>query len=120
MLSVSVTSKHSSTLARHIYPAAPLSATSDVESPKSDPRAQVDQDGDGVPALYDCDDNNPLVSPFAVEIYCDGIDQNCDGFDNCDADKDGVLDRDDCAPSNPAIGVSCESNVVTHAAPELK
>jgi len=58
----------------------------------------LDQDGDGFgdPTSFvsaptkpmghvldntDCDDTNPHIHPWAVEIPGDGIDQNCDGFD---------------------------------------
>ena len=39
----------------------------------------------------DCDDDNPEVRAGAVEIFADGVDQNCDGDDACrlDADNDG-------------------------------
>jgi hypothetical protein len=102
------------------FPAAPLSAGTVALVSPADPRELIDRDGDGVPEPYDCDDSNSLISPFAVEVYCDGIDQNCDGFDNCDTDNDGVLDKDDCAPSDPAIGVDCESHAANHPGPELK
>lgn len=61
----------------------------------------------------DCDDNNPLIHPGAVEV-CDGVDNNCNGqkdegfpdtdhdvIADCvdfDDDNDGVLDVYDCAP----------------------
>lgn len=38
----------------------------------------IDYDQDGFPSNVDCNDNNPTVNPYALEI-CDGIDNNCDG-----------------------------------------
>ena len=43
-----------------------------------------DADGDGYSACVDCDDTNPAVHPGVTE-YCDGVDNDCDGY----------LDRDD-------------------------
>jgi hypothetical protein len=37
-----------------------------------------DADGDGVIAAEDCNDEDPDIHPFALEI-CDGVDNNCDG-----------------------------------------
>ena len=71
--------------------------------PSSDPIAETDADGDGVPAYYDCDDDNAAIFPGAEET-CDGIDNDCNGSidDNApglirgfaDADGDGFGDRD--------------------------
>lgn len=38
---------------------------------------------------WDCDDDEPSVSPAAAEIADDGLDQDCDGADSCYADRDG-------------------------------
>ena len=37
----------------------------------------------------DCDDTSDEVYPGATEIYYDGVDQNCDGASDYDADLDG-------------------------------
>ena len=44
----------------------------------SGPSEVIDNDGDGVPAEEDCDDDDAAVNPAAAEI-CDGVDNNCDG-----------------------------------------
>ena len=61
-----------------------------------------DYDHDGVPALRDCNDEDPDVYPGAREHWYDGVDQDCDGHDDRDADGDGypwepggTLDCDD-------------------------
>jgi hypothetical protein len=58
----------------------------------------VDDDADGYPAEYDCDDADPSAYPGAPEV-CDGVDNDCNGIvDNdptdgttwyADADEDG-------------------------------
>lgn len=67
----------------------------------------VDADGDGRPSPLDCDDTNPARYRLATEVFCDGVDQDCDGLDPCDRDGDGTLDRMDCEPDNPAITTEC-------------
>ncbi len=53
----------------------------------------------------DCDDIDPLINPNAVDIPCNGVDENCDGHDaicnpciSGDADNDGICDEIDNCP----------------------
>lgn len=50
----------------------------------------VDNDGDGITGVEDCDDNDPTIHPDADEV-CDDIDNNCDGLiDDDDPNLTGV------------------------------
>jgi hypothetical protein len=70
----------------------------------------TDGDGDGDPERWrfdccpppgyvetggDCEPTDPSISSLAVEIWYDGVDQDCDGNDD-DYDGDGVGIADDC------------------------
>lgn len=93
--------------------------------------ANADQDGDGLsPALGDCDDENALIYPGAPDPCGDGVDADCDGFDErcalveeagggdggrpssvesdperADRDGDGVTREDgDCDDQDPFVG----------------
>jgi len=87
----------------------------------------IDNDGDGVLASEDCDDNDPANFPGNTEI-CDGQDNNCDGeideglvfttyysdndmdgfgegdgFEDCLQPPDTVTEGGDCDDSNPDV-----------------
>ena len=71
----------------------PLELSSDGPAQLTEESISDDQDGDGWPADQDCDDTNASVYPLATEICGDGIDQDCDGGDEC-AEELAVLDTD--------------------------
>jgi hypothetical protein len=68
----------------------------------NNPIILVDADGDGWPAIIDCDDNNPNVNPGMPEIPGDGIDNNCNG----------VVDLNITIPNNPQSNDPSSSNSV--------
>src|SRR4051812_32980626 len=61
-------------------------STADSTGTDTDPGVG-DEDGDGyTPSDGDCDDSNPAVNPGTAEI-CDGVDNNCDGDIDENADE---------------------------------
>ncbi len=56
-----------------------------------DRQSTVDNDGDGYPAATDCNDADASVNPGATETWYDGVDQDCAGDDDYDADQDGFV-----------------------------
>lgn len=76
----------------------------------------MDADGDGAVAIAfggrDCDDSDPTIFPGAADEPRDGVDSDCDGANDYDADRDGVPsveDGDDdtpidCDDDDPTIG----------------
>lgn len=70
----------------------------------------IDDDGDYYTENQgDCDDTNPLIKPYQVEICGDDIDQNCDGInpscDDIDHDGDGFTKNEgDCDDGNYNVG----------------
>jgi len=103
-----------------VFPGAPEicdfkdnNCNGDVDDDPVDPHTWwIDNDGDGYghPALWDlacspgpgladngadCDDDDPQVNPAELEVWYDGVDQDCDGRDD-DRDEDGFLLVDDC------------------------
>ncbi|MCB9743787.1 MAG: hypothetical protein H6740_14400 [Alphaproteobacteria bacterium] len=50
----------------------------------------IDEDGDGYSVFEgDCDDHDANIHPGATDVWYDGVDANCDGLDDFDADGDG-------------------------------
>ena len=70
---------------------------------------ETDEDGDGFPVLYDCDEGDASIYPDRDrgdgethdEAY-DGIDSDCDEGDDFDQDRDGYPRNEDCDDNNAA------------------
>ncbi len=101
-----------------IYPGAADAWYDGVDS-NCDGADDYDADGDGVDADdhaqadgtfgTDCDDSDATISPLATEMWYDGVDENCDGADDYDADGDGFdaasYGGTDCDDANPSVYV---------------
>ena len=91
-------------------------AKTDPSDPSTDPGntqpAAQDDDGDGVPAEDDCDDQDASLGDINSDADCDGTpaEDDCDDTDPAstvvadDADCDGVLAADDCDDDDEAFG----------------
>ncbi|MFZ5480020.1 MAG: MopE-related protein [Myxococcota bacterium] len=63
---------------------------------------RTDWDLDGIESTAgDCDDLDASVYPGAVEVWYDGVDQDCDGANDFDADRDGAAVDRDCDDADP-------------------
>ena len=88
----------------------------DCDDSDSSINPSVDGDGDGSNVCEDCDDADPAILPGQPEVCGDGIDQNCNGFDDVpDVDGDGYIDSnciggDDCDDTNSNINPGEDSD----------
>ncbi|MFZ5477722.1 MAG: MopE-related protein [Myxococcota bacterium] len=93
----------------------------DYGSPGMDnePCVTIDHDYDGLPVdAGDCDDTDPAVAPGLPDAWYDGVDTDCDGWSDFDADLDGFDSGDfgggDCddadATVSPAADEACDAS----------
>jgi hypothetical protein len=65
-----------------------------------------DADGDSVCEYDDCDESDPSI-PSETDAWYDGVDSDCDGWSDYDADRDGSDSADhggdDCDDTDPEI-----------------
>ena len=84
-----------------------LAGCGDKGDDGADGASAVDGDGDGFSAAEDCDDSDANVNPGATEVWYDGLDSDCSGGSDYDADGDGIASSDyggtDCDDTDASI-----------------
>jgi MYXO-CTERM domain-containing protein len=80
----------------------------------SSPMSACDEPSGYSTDASDCDDMDASVNPDAEEVWYDGMDGDCDGWSDFDADMDGfdsaaeADDGDDCDDEDPEINLDAE------------
>jgi hypothetical protein len=79
-----------------------------AETPTGETTLPIDRDGDGFAAIEsggdDCDDGDDAIFPGAHDNWYDGVDADCAGNCDWDADADGAADAD-----RPAGDPACDA-----------
>jgi len=77
-----------------------------------DSTTACDQPTGAVADASDCDDGDATINPGAEEIFYDGVDSDCDGGSDYDADADGsdhsAYGGDDCDDDDPEVHPDAE------------
>ncbi len=92
--------------------AAPDTDTGEPDTDDTGPPPPVDADGDGHLSDSDCDDADSTVYPGAPDAPYDGVDADCAGDDDNDADADGhaaaAEGGEDCDDADPTTHPGAE------------
>ena len=73
-----------------------------------------------VPVYGDCDDTDPSTFPGSIEeVPYDGVDSDCDGADDFDADRDGVSTLDGDCLDQPRVEIPLDPWLVYPGAPDV-
>jgi Ca2+-binding RTX toxin-like protein len=89
-------------------------------SRRADVPVPVDEDQDGFVGGFDCDDHDPTRNQGATDVPGDGIDQDCDGFDQPVPFVDYGLTAGVDNPSGRQRGVRFKSFVVKRLGPDRR
>lgn len=88
-----------------------LSCVDDCDDTDAAINPGVDADADTFSVCDDCDDADAAINPDATETYYDGVDSNCDGWNDYDWDQDGDESWEhsgSCSDTALLTGSECE------------